>query len=107
MFPFADHPATVLFSYRTDDVDAEFTVPPAERIRQVYGPEPLGAMMEHAVGVLEKADEYLFDSVEQVHMDSWHRGRVVLVGDSAWCVTLYAGWACRVASRARSCWARC
>ncbi|MEU6782183.1 FAD-dependent monooxygenase [Nonomuraea angiospora] len=24
-------------------------------------------------------------------MDSWHRGRVVLVGDAAWCVTLYAG----------------
>jgi 2-polyprenyl-6-methoxyphenol hydroxylase-like FAD-dependent oxidoreductase len=24
-------------------------------------------------------------------MDSWHRGRVVLVGDSAWCVSLYAG----------------
>ena len=24
-------------------------------------------------------------------MDCWHQGRVVLVGDSAWCVTLFAG----------------
>ncbi|MEU8916433.1 hypothetical protein [Streptomyces nigrescens] len=32
-----------------------------------------------------------FGPHEQVHMDRWHRGRVVLVGDSAWCVTLYAG----------------
>jgi 2-polyprenyl-6-methoxyphenol hydroxylase-like FAD-dependent oxidoreductase len=24
-------------------------------------------------------------------MDSWHKGRVVLVGDSAWCATIYAG----------------
>jgi 2-polyprenyl-6-methoxyphenol hydroxylase-like FAD-dependent oxidoreductase len=24
-------------------------------------------------------------------MPRWHRGRVVLIGDSAWCVTLYAG----------------
>ncbi|MFE7503825.1 FAD-dependent monooxygenase [Promicromonospora sp. NPDC057488] len=33
----------------------------------------------------------LFDSVHQVVMPSWHTDRVVLVGDSAWCVTLYSG----------------
>ncbi|MBE1592202.1 FAD-dependent monooxygenase [Nonomuraea angiospora] len=91
VFPFADRPSTVLFSYYTDDVDAEFTKPVAERIREVYGPEPLGEMMEAAVQVLESGDEYLFDSVEQARLDRWHRGRVVLVGDAAWCVTLYAG----------------
>ncbi|WP_245743417.1 FAD-dependent monooxygenase [Lentzea fradiae] len=91
VFPFAGKPSSVLFSYRTDDVDAEFTAPPAQRIRAAYGPEPLGAVMEHAVRALETADEYLFDSVEQVHLDSWHRGRVVLVGDAAWCTTLYSG----------------
>ncbi|MEV0622060.1 FAD-dependent monooxygenase [Nonomuraea sp. NPDC050404] len=91
VFPFADHPSTVLFSYHTDDVDAEFTKPAARRIREVYGPEPLGDMMEAAVRTLESSDEYLFDSVEQARLDSWHRGRVVLVGDAAWCVTLYAG----------------
>ncbi|SDO50064.1 FAD-dependent monooxygenase [Lentzea jiangxiensis] len=91
LFPFADQPPAVLFSYRTTDVDAEFAVPAAQRIREVYGPEPLGPTLEQAVRFLEDTDQYLFDSVEQVHLDSWHRGRVVLVGDSAWCVTLYAG----------------
>ncbi|MCF6469441.1 FAD-dependent oxidoreductase [Nonomuraea sp. MG754425] len=91
VFPFADRPPTVLFSYHTDDVDAEFTKPAARRIREVYGPEPLGELMETAVRVLETSDEYLFDSVEQARLDTWHRGRVVLVGDAAWCVTLYAG----------------
>ncbi|MEU6711682.1 FAD-dependent monooxygenase [Nonomuraea sp. NPDC046802] len=91
VFPFHDRPPTVLFSYHTDDVDAEFAKPPAQRIREVYGPEPLGDLMEAAVQVLESTDEYLFDSVEQSRLDSWHRGRVVLVGDAAWCVTLYAG----------------
>lgn len=47
--------------------------------------------METAVRELEAADEFLFDSVEQAHVDRWHQGRVVLVGDAAWCVTLYAG----------------
>ncbi|WP_433362756.1 FAD-dependent monooxygenase [Streptosporangium sp. CA-115845] len=91
VFPFADRPSTVLFSYRTDDVDAEFATPAARRIREVYGPEPLGEMMEAAVRVLESSDEYLFDSVEQARLDRWHRGRVVLVGDAAWCPTLYSG----------------
>jgi len=91
IFPFADHPPTVLFSYHTDDVDAEFRQPPAERVRAVFGDRPTGRALGEALAALESADELLFDSVEQVHMDSWHRGRVVLVGDSAWCVTLYAG----------------
>lgn len=90
-FPFFDRPPTALWSYRTDDVDAEFTAKPSERLRAVYGPEPLGQPLEEALAVLESADEFLFDSVEQVSLDSWHRGRVVLVGDAAWCPTLYSG----------------
>lgn len=91
VFPFSDHPPTVLFGYRTDDVDAEFTEPPATRVRKAFGPGPTGDMLGGGLEALEATDELLFDSVEQVHMDRWHRGRVVLVGDSAWCVTLYAG----------------
>ncbi|WP_206641588.1 FAD-dependent monooxygenase [Nonomuraea polychroma] len=91
IFPFKDRPPTVLLSYRTDDVDAEFTRPKAERVREVFGPEPTGPVLGAALDALESAEHVLFDSVEQVHMDSWHRGRVVLVGDAAWCVTLYAG----------------
>ena len=91
VFPFADHPSTVLWTWHTDDVDAEFTATPAQRVREVFGPEPLGETLEAAVEVLESAPAVLFDSVEQVRLERWHRGRVVLVGDSAWCVTLYAG----------------
>ncbi|MFD1543562.1 FAD-dependent monooxygenase [Nonomuraea guangzhouensis] len=91
IFPFAGSPPTVLLSYHTDDVDAEFTQPPAQRVRAAFGPEPTGRALGEALEALETADDLLFDSVEQVHMDRWHRGRIVLVGDSAWCVTLYAG----------------
>ncbi|MEV0612831.1 FAD-dependent monooxygenase [Nonomuraea sp. NPDC050404] len=91
IFPFKDRPPTVLLSYRTDDVAAEFARPMAARVREAYGPEPTGASLGAALDALESADHVLFDSVEQVHMDRWHRGRVVLVGDAAWCVTLYAG----------------
>ncbi|MFF1817947.1 FAD-dependent monooxygenase [Kribbella sp. NPDC058245] len=91
VFPFADHAPTVLIGYQTDDVDSEFTESPAARVRQAFGPQPTGDILGAALEALEAADELLFDSVEQVHMDQWHQGRVVLVGDSAWCVTLFAG----------------
>ena len=95
VFPFADHAPTVLFSYQVDDVEAERAkarqTGVAQRLREVYGPEPLGDMMSAAIERLENTDEFLFDSVEQVKVDHWHDGRVVLLGDAAWCPTLYSG----------------
>ncbi|PRY57166.1 FAD-dependent monooxygenase [Glycomyces artemisiae] len=91
MFPFKDHPPSLLFSYRTQNVDAEFSRAPIESIRAAFGPQPPGPILEELFSRFESADEFLFDSVNQVRMPRWHDGRVVLVGDAAWCVTLYAG----------------
>lgn len=91
VYPFADHEPTALISYRTDDVDAEFRESASTRLRAVFGPQPLGRTLTEVLDAFDNAEQYLFDSVEQVHLDSWHRGRVVLVGDSAWCETLYSG----------------
>lgn len=91
VYPFKDHLPTALFSYRTDDVDAEFTQPPADRIRAVFGPPPYGEILGEVIDQFAAADTYLFDSVEQPHLETWHSGRVVLIGDSAWCPTLYSG----------------
>ncbi|MFC3997706.1 FAD-dependent monooxygenase [Nocardiopsis sediminis] len=90
-FPFSDHPPGLLFSYRTDDIDAEFTRPAIESIRAAFGPQPAGPLLEKLYTAFEQAPDHLFDSVNQVKMERWHNGRVVLVGDAAWCVTLYAG----------------
>ncbi|MEU8148760.1 FAD-dependent monooxygenase [Nonomuraea sp. NPDC048901] len=91
IFPFSDHAPGLLFSYRTDNIDAEFTRPPIESIRAAFGPQPPGPVLEKLLTAFEQAPNHLFDSVNQVKMPRWHRGRVVLVGDAAWCVTLYAG----------------
>ncbi|MEU0477924.1 FAD-dependent monooxygenase [Streptosporangium sp. NPDC006013] len=90
-FPFTDHAPSLLFSYRTGDIDAEFTRPPIESIREAFGPEPAGPLLESLFTRYEQAPDALFDSVQQVKMPSWHRGRVVLIGDAAWCLTLYSG----------------
>jgi len=40
---------------------------------------------------LEAADDVYFDTVSQIRMDRWTKGRVALVGDAASCVSLMAG----------------
>lgn len=90
LFPFKDHPATVLFTYCTEDTQTERKKDPKKRIREVYG-EPYGQYMEYALEQLDQAENVIFGTTDQVKMTRWHRGRVVLVGDAAWCPTLYSG----------------
>jgi 2-polyprenyl-6-methoxyphenol hydroxylase-like FAD-dependent oxidoreductase len=40
---------------------------------------------------LHRAQELYFDRVSQIRMDSWSHGRIGLVGDAAFCVSLTAG----------------
>jgi 2-polyprenyl-6-methoxyphenol hydroxylase-like FAD-dependent oxidoreductase len=40
---------------------------------------------------LETCDDLYFDSVSQIRMPSWSRGRVTLIGDAAYCPSLLAG----------------
>ena len=40
---------------------------------------------------LERASDLYFDRVSQIRMERWSRGRVALVGDAAFCVSLAAG----------------
>ncbi|MYX07374.1 FAD-dependent oxidoreductase [Streptomyces sp. SID8375] len=91
VFPFSDHRPGLLLTYRTDDEDAEFQRPPIESLRRAFGPEPTGPVLENLLRQFEQADHRLFDSVHQVVMPTWHTGRVVLLGDAAWCLTLYSG----------------
>ncbi|MFD9128441.1 FAD-dependent monooxygenase [Kitasatospora sp. NPDC059571] len=37
------------------------------------------------IALLEQADDLYFDTLSQIHLDSWSRGRTVLLGDAAWC----------------------
>jgi 2-polyprenyl-6-methoxyphenol hydroxylase-like FAD-dependent oxidoreductase len=43
------------------------------------------------LALLDHAEELYFDRVSQIWMDAWTRGRIALVGDAAFCVSLLAG----------------
>ncbi|HEX5597955.1 MAG TPA: FAD-dependent monooxygenase [Micromonosporaceae bacterium] len=40
---------------------------------------------------MRETSDFYFDSISQVHLDHWSRGRVVLVGDAAYCASPASG----------------
>ena len=62
----------------------------ATQLERVYG--DLGWVIPEALAGLQRADSVYFDTISQVVAPSWSSGRVVLLGDAAWCVTLFAGY---------------
>jgi 2-polyprenyl-6-methoxyphenol hydroxylase-like FAD-dependent oxidoreductase len=90
VFGLADRPPTVLLTYRTNDVEEQFAGSPIQRLRTIFSGMDDPAV-RHALDSLEQAPDFLFDSVHQVKMPRWSKGRVVLLGDAAWCPNLYSG----------------
>jgi 2-polyprenyl-6-methoxyphenol hydroxylase-like FAD-dependent oxidoreductase len=41
--------------------------------------------------LMKTATDFYFDSVSQIRMDRWSKGRVALIGDAAYCPTLLSG----------------
>ncbi|WP_424187726.1 FAD-dependent monooxygenase [Actinokineospora sp. G85] len=90
VFGLADHAPTALLTYRTGNIQEQFSGSRVQRLRAVFSgmDDPV---VRHVLDSLEKAPDHLFDSVHQVRMPRWSTGRVVLVGDAAWCMNLYSG----------------
>ncbi|SDM52708.1 FAD-dependent oxidoreductase [Allokutzneria albata] len=87
--------SSAFFTYRSAD-PAELAKGPAQALSDAFG--DLGGGVPDALRQLAaNPSGAYFDSVSQVVMDTWSRGRVVLLGDSAWCVTLFAGYGAALA----------
>lgn len=87
--------SSVFFTYRCASPDAELARGPRQALTAAYG--DLGGAVPKILGQLRDSDQIYFDGVSQVVADSWSRGRVVLLGDAAWCVTLFAGYGASLA----------
>ena len=43
------------------------------------------------IAELDRAEDFYFDRVSQIKMKAWSKGRIALLGDAAFCVSLMAG----------------
>lgn len=87
---YRDHPPVAFLLYRTDWPAAEIRKKPPDALRQAFagfGGDVVPAMLE----AMDRSESVLFDQVSQIHLNRWSQGRVLLLGDSAWCMTLHSG----------------
>lgn len=86
-----DNPARASF-YLTDphlDFDYRDTDGNKRLFAQRYA--GMGWEVPNLLQGLAEASEVYFDSIAQVHLPSYSRGRVCLIGDAAWCATPRSG----------------
>jgi 2-polyprenyl-6-methoxyphenol hydroxylase-like FAD-dependent oxidoreductase len=78
-----------LFVFRSEQA-ADPGEPAARKaLRREFG--DAGWECPHILAALDGVDDLYFDVVSQIRLDRWSRGRTVLVGDAAACVSLLAG----------------
>lgn len=82
--------SAAFFGYRTDRSTAELAEGPATVFPRVYG--DMGWAAPEVLAQLPNAESVYFDTISQMVVEGWSRGRVALLGDAAWCVTLFAGF---------------
>jgi len=82
------------FTFADADADCPENVPDQKALlQQRFGNG--GWECPQILDALDSASEFYFDRVSQIRMDgqpgSWSRGRITLIGDAAFCVSLLAG----------------
>ncbi|ABY24564.1 salicylate hydroxylase [Renibacterium salmoninarum ATCC 33209] len=78
-----------------DDFDYRNTDQQKSLVRAAFS--KLGWVIPEILDAMEEASDFYFDSVGQIHLDRWHRGRIALVGDAAYCPSPLSGQGTSVA----------
>lgn len=78
---------TFLFIFRADHDDTD--TPPKDQLRNTFA--DCGWEAHDMLAALDDVDDLYFDVVSQIHMNRWSRGRVLLIGDAAGCISLLGG----------------
>jgi 2-polyprenyl-6-methoxyphenol hydroxylase-like FAD-dependent oxidoreductase len=78
------------FAFASTDLDTDLAAGPRATLRRVYG--DLDWAVPELLNQVEASDSIYFDRISQIVLDRWSEGRVALIGDAAWCVSLFAGY---------------
>jgi 2-polyprenyl-6-methoxyphenol hydroxylase-like FAD-dependent oxidoreductase len=90
IYPIRQQRTATFFLHRAERPMKHVSRQTAEaELRRVYG--GMQWIVPELLDLMPQAESIYFDSVAQIVMPTWSRGRVVLVGDACWCVSLLAG----------------
>jgi 2-polyprenyl-6-methoxyphenol hydroxylase-like FAD-dependent oxidoreductase len=86
-FALRDDLTMFLFIFRAEHDLVHAT--PKEQLRNEFS--DVGWECRDFLAALDEVDDLYFDVVSQIRMDSWSKGRVLLIGDAAGCISLLGG----------------
>ncbi len=81
--------AAFLFSSECLQMDYDDTIRQKELLRSVYA--NFGWEIPNILKSMDEANDFYFDSVTQIHMNSWSKDRVALIGDAGYCASPVSG----------------
>jgi 2-polyprenyl-6-methoxyphenol hydroxylase-like FAD-dependent oxidoreductase len=87
--------AAAFLAYTSTNPAAELVKGPQPALRRAFG--DLGGVVADLLAQLDRSESVYFDTGSQLTVDRWSRGRVVLLGDAAWLVTVFAAYGASLA----------
>jgi len=77
--------AKALFVFKSEPLHYDFHDVAAQKklLTDAIGDEP-GWQTPALVRAMQSSPDFYFDSIAQIRMDTWHKGRIALVGDAAY-----------------------
>ena len=89
VYPVDEGRTAAFFVHRSPDGGGEPDADLPGTLHQRFG--DLGWLVPQLLATLPSAVDHYTDRTVQVRSRVWHRGRVALLGDACWCVSLLAG----------------
>ncbi|TYB69828.1 FAD-dependent oxidoreductase [Nonomuraea sp. PA05] len=86
-----DSSAKALFMWSSPPVDYDHRDIAGQKKLVTEAMNGVGWQVPALLEAMRDADDFYFDSVAQIHLESWSKGRVVLVGDAGYCASPASG----------------
>lgn len=77
------------FTVPSDSIDLRNVAQQQQTLKNVY--EGIGWEIPKFLDLMPDSPDFYFDVAAQIHMDHWSQGRVVLLGDAAYCASPMSG----------------
>lgn len=81
----------IFLGFASDPIDYDYRDTEAQKRLVAERLTGLGWEVPNLIERMRTADDFYFDSMAQIKMDSWSQGRVVLLGDAAHCAAPLSG----------------
>ncbi|WP_218028393.1 FAD-dependent monooxygenase [Nocardia yamanashiensis] len=83
--------AKAIFAWASDPIDYDYrdVVQQKKILAETYAGQ--GWKVPELLAHLDPAPDFYFDAMVQIHMDTWSKGRVTLVGDAGYCASPLSG----------------